>query len=265
MIEVQYTDGTVVSDGQPEGVHLTVYNGQVIMETDQNISTIPPFSAPAPTIQNLYIVRVIMSSGHNTVESHDVDIKGFTREITYKFDAETRKKIAAIRMKHKQPLYNNSVDFHGLWICREDQIMPIMTAVRAANKELQVINTILGAESEFIPLSTTDIRKGELAERVIDSIKYRIFKDVFDRLKEVVENKSYQQKGVLTDRTKESLMNLCDQLHQINLLDDKDIDNRIEGIRKSIESNSIAPLKDELDKAIQGLQVKSRWTALSLT
>jgi len=218
-----------------------------------------------PGIQNLYIVRVIMSSGHNTVESHDIDLDGYTKEITYRFDAKTRKKIAAIRMKHKQPLYSNSVDFHGLWICREDQILPIMEAVRTADKELRVINSILGAESEFIPLSTSDIRKGELAERIIDAIKYRIFKDVFDRLKEVMENKSYQTKGELTDRTRESLNNLCDQLHQINLIDDKDIEQRIESIRKSIESNSIAPLKDELDKAIQGLQVKSRWTALALT
>jgi len=214
-------------------------------------------------IQNLYIVRVIMSSGHNVEESRSIG--DFIQETTYRFDKDTRKKVAAIRMKHKAPLYENSVDFHGLWICREGQIIPIMHAVREANKELQSINTILGADSEFIPLSTSEIAKGELYSKIVESIRYRVFKDVFDRISEVMENKTYLKKAELTQRTKDSLINLCDQLHTINLLNDDDITKKIEDIRQKIESNTLAPLKKELDDAIKGIQVKSRWTALSLT
>jgi len=222
-----------------------------------------PWVTPVQGIQNLYIVRVIMSSGHNVEESRSIG--DFIQETTYRFNKDTRKKVAAIRMKHKQPLYENSVDFHGLWICKEDQIMPIMHAVEEADMELRKINTILGAASEFIPLSTSDIVMGELYGKIVDSIRYRVFKDVFDRISEVMENKTYLKKAELTQRTKDSLINLCDQLHIINLLNDKDITDKIEDIRKKIESNTLAPLKQELDDAIKGMQVKSRWTALSLT
>ncbi len=187
----------------------------------------------------LYICEVVMSSGNFIEDSEDLD--EFRRETTYTFDKETRQKIQKTRQRYKGPLYASTVAFHKLHICGEDQMTPIAANIQKADAELKQISDQLEASVTFWPLQTDEIVKGELYQAVVGAIKYRVFKDVFERLSEILE----RDKG-LPARSKAALLAMCSQLEKLNLVNDGDITRHISEIRSRIESESIEPLRDIL-------------------
>mgnify|MGYP001488261784 CR=1 FL=1 len=203
----------------------------------------------------IFLVRTMMSSPNKIVKTEKID--GKTHKVHYFYDEETRQKIAAIRMRGKNPVYENALDFHGLRLVRGDQIPIITEGIYKADAELKAIDPNLHAEPIFIPLDLEAAKKGQLYDHIMASIKYNVYKTVFERLSKVLaRNKA------ITHKSKEALLRLCDNLKVLNVLDDREIDTKIEQIRTEIQTEVLEPLRDNLEKEIESLDCRWRFTEL---
>jgi len=206
----------------------------------------------------IYIVQALMSSPNRQTGVRELDDRRI--EVNYRFDKETRKKIAAIRSKYKAPIYMHSLRFFSLFICKEEVTGKIKEAIEQADRELKAIDSVLEARVQFIPLDEVEVRKGELYGQIINCIKYQIYKSLFDRIEEILQRERKSTR--LNPRTKRSLLRLLDEMRAVNVLEDRDIYNKIDELKRKIEENAVQPLRRELEQEISA--ITSRWAHLEV-
>lgn len=206
-------------------------------------------------MENIYIVKTIMSSPNHVLYSEE--ISDITIRTTYKFDKETRQAISAIRSRYKKPIYEGTANFHGLYLCQEQHKYELIDLMKKADKKFKDINAELQASVIFIPLDSSAIREGEMYEQINRAIKAQIFTGIFDRLQKLVL--SY---GQVPERSRKSLLNLVDKMSKINVLDDEEIGSLILNIRRQIETNSIEPLRKEIIKEMDILNQRGAFLEL---
>jgi hypothetical protein len=200
----------------------------------------------------VYIVQVVMSSPNHILESKEID--DITQETVYKFKKDTRNKINAIRMRQKAPIFNNALDFYGLHLCRDDQIQKIQQAITEANTELEAIDRSLGASVVFIPLNIHEVRRGELYGQVIAAIRFRILSEVIERIEDKV--------GQLPKQSLEAMKNLIERMRAVNVLNDPEVDKKLNEIRDKILSQDVETLRKDLEQELT--MTKQRMTYVSL-
>jgi hypothetical protein len=198
----------------------------------------------------VYVVEVEMSSPNKGSSSEEIN--DFTLETTFQFDKKTRQKIAATRMKYKAPIYQNTLKFFTIYICREDQVQEIMDSISEADKAMKEIHETLHASGQMWPLDLDEVKRGELYGKIIDRIKLQVFKTVFERLTEVVERDK-----AMTKQVKDSLVRMIHNLHAINVLNDQEITKQLNEIEAKIESETLQPIVEEMSEQLEGLS--SRW------
>lgn len=125
-----------------------------------------------------------------------------------------------------------------------------MQEAREADKEMKAISPSLHATPVLLPLKMDDIAKGELYDHVLSAIKYRIVSQVIERIDDMTKKKSISQ---LSDRSREALIKMVENLKVVNVLRDAQIDQKLDQIRKSIEKDSIEPLYKELIVEVEAL------------
>lgn len=203
----------------------------------------------------IYIVKTAISSPNFIDET--VEIDEHKKEITYRFDRETRKAINRIRMNCKYPIYSNTLDFHSLYIAKQEQVKEIKDAVSEADKKLKEVNPGLKAKVMFIPLDLEEIKQGELYGYILSNIRYQVLKQVFDRMDKIVQG---NQK--ISERTKKALLTMVENCKALNILNDEETNTQLEEIKARIQKEGIEPLHASI---MDKLAVEAdRWSALEV-
>lgn len=190
----------------------------------------------------IYIVKTSMSSSNHLQESSELD--DYRRMETYTFNKQTRMDISAIRSRFKKPIYDNCANFHGLYLCKEEDMEGTQELISEANEKLREINPRLGASILFIPLDAAAIQQGEMYDQICAAIKSQIFTTLLNRIETVSHT-------AIPTRSKQSLLKMVKRMERINVMDDPDITYRLNQIRDQIMKEAIAPLQEELGKELK--------------
>lgn len=194
-------------------------------------------------MERIYIVQDNMSSPNHVIEIKQLD--DVTQETTFKFKQETRKQIARTRVAAKRSIFAETLDFYGLKMCRESNIQAIKELVKSADEQFKHIDPVLYAEAIFVPLDMSDVQKGEFYEQVLDSIRYRVLRDIIEQL----DIKSAQ----LPAKSKQAVEKLLNHLRSVNVLGDEGISKKLEEIQKKIDTEDLGVIKQELQKELDAL------------
>jgi hypothetical protein len=253
----------------------------LIKDTSANA---PEEEKPKAPIQ-LYIIKTKISNENYVENSKDVNDK--QKLFTYKFAKDTRDRIKAIRMKHKSPIYNGTLDFYGLRVCSDAAKPIIQKAIDAAETDFKTLRSEyitkliaeapgkgevfsiqtaeslvphLGASVMFIPLDFQQIFKGNLYSQITDAIQYQVYSGLFQKMENMLKRTAEGKE--LPERSRNALIKTCETLKSINVTQDENINKRLEGYKTQITKGELAEvaasLKQELDTG------KSRWAAIEL-
>jgi len=204
----------------------------------------------------VYIVNFTMASANRQIKTEDHRDKN-SKEIYFSYTEEQRKKIQNIRHKYRVPaLANYTFDFPGdrfgqsLRLCKEEYVPLIDAMATEAHNELQTIDKSLIAFAEYLPLDLERARKGTVYGSILNAIRERILDNILKRVSEVVGRDSDNLKPA----TKEMLLKLVDKMRQINVLEDDEIDRRLDEIRNQIDREVLVPLKADLEQELETVQ-----------
>lgn len=191
---------------------------------------------------NIYIVKTSMSSSNHIMDSSEMG--EYQRMETFTFNKQTRMDISAVRSRYKKPIYDNCANFHGLYLCKDEDIQGIKDLIAEADEKMREIDYHLGATIMFIPLDDAAIKTGEMYENICAAIKSQIFTTLLNRIETVSHI-------AIPTRSKQSLLKMVKRMERINVMDDPDITYRLNNIRDQIMKEAIAPLQDELTKELK--------------
>jgi hypothetical protein len=217
-------------------------------------------------LQKLWIVRTRMSSENFISNSQDLDQDlpeedRRKREITFRFRKETRNQIKVVRMTFRETWLLWVVKFYGLHICNEAGVDHIKEATKKADAALKEIGAgararevdlkvdDLHAEPVFIPLDVAEIAKGALYSQVLGAIQGQVCETMLKRVEKTLSKVKDPEK--ITTRTRKSLTNLLNQLGHLNIINDKAVDEQIREIRRTIETETLGPLKTSLQELLK--------------
>jgi hypothetical protein len=190
----------------------------------------------------IYIVKTNMSSSNHIQDSSELD--DYRRMETFTFNKQTRLDISAIRSRYKKPIYDNCANFHGLYLCKDEDVEGIQKLITEADEKLREIDYHLGASILFIPLDSAAIKTGEMYENICSAIKSQIFTTLLNRIETVSHT-------AIPTRSKQSLLKMVKRMERINVMDDPDITYRLNNIRDQIMKEAIAPLQEQLGKELK--------------
>jgi len=205
--------------------------------------------------ERVYIIKTHMSSPNHIDNSTELDDLNIQQ--TYKFTKKTRQEIARVRMRHKTAIDERSLNFQGLRLCNEESRGFIEERIELADGEYKEVSEYLGATVLFIPLDMDEVNKGEMHSQVMASIWYRVYKDAFERMQEVIEMKGDAE---LPLRSKNALLRMCERLRGMNVMGDSNVEKLIDDIQNSIEADALAPMAEYLDTELSRLTGKNQKT-----
>lgn len=229
--------------------------------------------------EKIFMLDVTMSSANKIERTTQISSK--KSETEYRWEKETRDAINATRARHKLYVYRNTMKFGKNYLIkekfrrdfvrftrldvREPEIVEkednteinvnfIIDHVELAEKELQAIEPHLYADLNLFELAEGSIRQGEMYGKILAAIRFQVNGTVMKRLSELLEKNSE-----LPQKTITSLVSMIDQLKTVNILNDKEIDARLEYIKTAIVNKQLAPIVADLEAEMKLLDVAGRF------
>lgn len=178
----------------------------------------------------MYLVKVYMSYDESVESAKELDER--RKEITFRYDRETRLKIAYVREKRKREAYQHTVRFFDLHFATEEGLQKIEKIVEIADKEMKQIDKNLYAKMITIPLSIEELKnRGELYEKIYYAICLQMAEAVFNHVKKL-------KSDVPSKRSKRKLEELLKKFEEINVLGDIRINEKIQELRVLINKTT---------------------------
>ncbi len=190
------------------------------------------------TIRTVFIVRSGQSGGGVVADREKIDDK--TERIEWAFDKTTRDKIAAVRSKTRGRLLKVCLPFHGLMICGEESLPEVRKAVSEAGVALKEISDKLSAWAIEIPVPIELQSQSALERAIKDAINGFFLKTLNEKLVELAKLES------VPERSRLSTLRLVEQMRGWNVLQDPDINKRLEDFRLQISAGIIKPLAEQV-------------------
>ena len=184
----------------------------------------------------VYLVKMVCSSDLVVEDTKVLDDR--TREITLKYDKETREKIASVRSKYKRLAYRDVVHFHGLNLVADEMVSEIREIVNEADKEMKAISPELYAKLIEIPIGEEVIQEGKLYEQIYYAILAQMSKEILNHVKNL-------KSDTPTARTRKNLLKLIDSFERLNIIGDERIKQQINNLRQIVDMRV-----DEIKKTI---------------
>jgi len=184
----------------------------------------------------VYLVKMVCSSDLVVEDTKVLDDR--TREITLKYDKETREKIASVRSKYKRLAYRDVVHFHGLNLVADERVSEIREIVNEADKEMKAISPELYAKLIEIPIGEEVIQEGKLYEQIYYAILAQMSKEILNHVKNL-------KSDTPTARTRKNLLKLIDSFERLNIIGDERIKQQINNLRQIVDMRV-----DEIKKTI---------------
>jgi len=184
----------------------------------------------------VYLVKMVCSSDLVVEDTKVLDDR--TREITLKYDKETRERIASVRSKYKRLAYRDVVHFHGLNLVADERVSEIREIVNEADKEMKAISPELYAKLIEIPIGEEVIQEGKLYEQIYYAILAQMSKEILNHVKNL-------KSDTPTARTRKNLLKLIDSFERLNIIGDERIKQQINDLRQIVDMRV-----DEIKKTI---------------
>jgi hypothetical protein len=196
----------------------------------------------------VYIVRINMSTPMRVLSSEMLD--EITEKKVFKFDKETRGKIATVRCRVRRPMADLMFDFGGLWLCSDANIADLQHYVDDANREMQAIDSSLSAEITIIPLDVMGMRNTKAQHQIIQAIRIRMRDEISERITAMRET-GITKKGNLNAKMVKTSIKMLERLKTLNVFADAATDivlnKAIEDLRKTLNSE-LSELDNHLNK-----------------
>lgn len=197
--------------------------------------------------EKIYHIKVVESSANQISGIRHINQK--QTEITYKLEKEKRDTINRIRARSKINYYALSLNFCDSRYIKGNQNLEIIRRdVERADYELKQISPTLGAHMVAVQLDSEYIRHGEIFDRIRSAIKAQVYGDLIERLEKLVLRKT------VPENSKKALMRMCDKLENINILNDEEINDKINLIRDMLKQDMIAPVLEDLSREAERMQ-----------
>lgn len=174
----------------------------------------------------VYLVKMVSSSDLVVEDTKILDDR--TREITLKYDKETREKIASVRNKYKRLAYRDVVHFHGLNLVADEKVPEIREIVAEADKEMKDISPELYAKLIEIPIGEEVIQEGKLYEQIYYAILAQMSREILNHVKKL-------KSDVPTERTRKNLLKLINSFERLNIIGDERINEKIKELKGIVD------------------------------
>jgi len=209
-------------------------------------------------MEQLYIIRLKMSSEFKVDERKELDNAGKKVELTYHWEKTVRNAIQKTRMKYRGPILGDCLIFYNIRICTESQKKDIEDLIKEAKEKLKEIDSDLTASAVFLPLKMDDMQQGAMYQALIGSIKQQVYGNLFKKLQVYLdENKQ------IHPNAKKAMTNLLNQMRHVNVAGDESIEATITRLQTLVENSSLAELRKELEDYVPD-DTRSRWRAIQV-
>lgn len=193
----------------------------------------------------MFLVEVHMSYDEAVEKTKELDEKH--KEITLKYDKETRKKISYIREKYRNLAYFHTVRFYSLHFATYDGVKKIKMIIEEADRKMKEINPSLYADVIIIPISLDEIKKrGKLYEQIYYAICLQMAEAVYNHVKKL-------KSSVPSERSKKNITKLLNKFEELNVIGDARINEKIVEL-KEIITKSTEKIKEQILNDIEFLR-----------
>jgi len=209
-------------------------------------------------MEQLYIIRLKMSSEFKVDERKELDTEGKKVELTYHWEKAIRNSIQSCRMKYRGPILGNCLIFYNIRICTASQKKDIEDLIKEAKEKLKEIDTDLTASAVFLPLKMEEMKEGAMYQALIGSIKSQVYGNLFKKLQVYLdENKQ------IHPNAKKSMKRLLEQMHHVNVTGDESIEAMIHRLETLVENSSLNELRKEMESYVPD-ETRTRWRAIQV-
>jgi hypothetical protein len=200
------------------------------------------------------IIRVRLPSPTRIEETKHLD--DMTEERHFLYDKEKRDAISAANVKIRAEVKKLCANFVGLLVAKPANIERIAKMVSEASARLKAIDAALDAKLCTIAVDIGDKTKGEEYEAMAQALEGQMLGEFLERLEAVA------QKEKVPEASRLALLRLCDAMKEWNVLDDQDIDEKIEKYRLQFEHGVIKPVLADIKKEFASLKSEGAYVDL---
>lgn len=238
---VEVTQPIQAETQQPGGIRIVI--GQV--EEEENIEPV-------------YIVRINMATPMRVLSSEMLDER--TEMKTFRFNKETRSKIATVRCRVRRPMTDLMFDFEGLWLCSQSNLNELKIRVGEADRDLKAIDGSLYADITAIPLDVVGMRNTKAQKQIITAIRLRMRDEITERIA-TMRDTGFTKAGNLNAKMVKTSIKMLERLKTLNVFEDAATD---EVLSKAIEELT-ATLSGELHEVDEHLNKLEDYIKTSFT
>lgn len=177
-------------------------------------------------LSGVVIVRLIMSSPEQVEKSEMIN--EMERKIKYRFDPDTRAKIQKIRTSARYRAYEDVVNFHGLKLTDATNLPHIQKVADEADEKLKAVHPKLYANLIHFEIKDRQIKRGKYYRAIYYAILAQVTREMYDKVKDLKSDH-------LNARSRKTVRNMIQHFHQYNVLNDDEIDEKIEELKTLID------------------------------
>jgi hypothetical protein len=205
------------------------------------------------TDRTIYVVDISMGSPFRCTGR---DIDDMTREIKYKWGKEKRNRIGTARQSVNVAVAGTCMKFFKTRITNEAGKNGLIQACTAADREMKQIDPALHVTPIFFEVKVSSLSAGNMFDQMKEQLSVQVHERVLDRIKKVLEQNKNADGTYkpLTGKTRTALLTMLDKIKEINVLDDQNVEARINAMKAQIQTNSLIPMRDEILAYIEDIQ-----------
>jgi hypothetical protein len=201
----------------------------------------------------IYIVDISMGSQFRGT-SRDID--DLTREIKYKWSKDKRNRIGAARQTVNVAVSGTCMKFFKTRFTSAAGKATLERECGIADREMKAIDASLHVTPIFYEQHVSTLAAGNMFEQMKQQLSVQVHQRVLDRIKKTIEQNKKDDGTYkpLTGKTRTALLTMLDKVGEINVLQDSNVEARIEAMKAQISANSLIPLRDEILAYIEDVQ-----------
>jgi hypothetical protein len=215
-----------------------------------------------PTIYDpnmkLFQVKISSTSGFKGTGK---DQGEYQRLITYQKCKKTRQDVSAIRQRINTIRGNGCMPFFGAYLTNELGISQLTQACRKADQDMKALDPEYHCTLRYYEIPMMNITGNKtIFDELLSDMKNEIFGVVLEQITEKIRNTP--EGKTMTKKSKDALLNMCDRLSGLNIVDDPGVKKQIEDVKARINADQLAELRDDILVILD--ETKNRAGALEL-
>jgi hypothetical protein len=209
--------------------------------------------------QTLFFVDVKMSSQFPTKKSETYEDEN-AKKLWYKYSKDDRDAINAVRRFVGRHVDMCPRFMKRLTLANEESKAQLIEVVIEADRRMKAIDPALSAGIEFEEITGSQLNSGTMLQKITTAINDQIIQKALNEIEAKIEKNA--NSGMLNKRQKDALVKAINSYRGINILNDAEINTKIDGMIKQIEGDMVVTLKDELTASLDA--TKGRFARIDM-